>query len=110
MDQNCFKAQNTVTGGAISTSYFSQVRVGMLLYCLGMLSCFSHVQLFAALWTVAHQAPLSMGFARQKYCSGLPFPSPRDLPDPGIEPVSPALAGGFFTTEPLKKPVYVYVC
>ena len=42
-------------------------------------------------WTVAHQAPLSMGFSRQEYFSGLPFPSPRDLPDPGIEPRSPAL-------------------
>ena len=50
--------------------------------------------------TVAHQAPLSMGFPRQEYWSGLPFPSPGDLPDPGIEPVCPALADGFFTTEP----------
>ena len=46
-----------------------------------------------------HQAPLSMGFPRQKYWSGLPFPSPRDLPDPGIKPASPALADKFFTTE-----------
>ena len=50
--------------------------------------------------TVAGQAPLSMGFSRQEYWSGLPFPSPGDLPDPGIEPMSPVLAGGFFTTEP----------
>jgi len=49
-------------------------------------------------WTVARQTPLSMELSRQKYCSGLPFPSPGDLPDPGIDPVSPALAGGFFTT------------
>ena len=49
---------------------------------------------------VAHQAPLSMGFLRQEYWSGLPFPSPGYLPNPGIEPVSPALAGRFFTTEP----------
>ena len=55
-----------------------------------------HVRLFATAWAVAHQAPLSMGFSRQEYWSGLPFPSPGDLPDPGIE--SPALAGrwGFF--------------
>ena len=46
---------------------------------------------FAAPRTVAHQAPLSLGFSRQEYCSGLPFPSPEDLPDPGIEPMSPAL-------------------
>ena len=52
-------------------------------------------------------APLSMGFSKQEYWSGLPFPSPGDLPDPRIKPVSPAapaLAGGFFTTEPLEKP------
>ena len=52
-------------------------------------------------WTVAHQAPLSMGFSRQEYWSGLPFPSLLDLPNLGIEPASseaPALAGGFFTT------------
>ena len=51
------------------------------------------------LWTVAAQVPLSMGFSREEYWSGLPFPSPGDLPDPGIEPGSPALAGGFFTTK-----------
>ena len=52
------------------------------------------------LWTVAHQAPLSLEFSRQEYWCGLPFPSPGDLPDPGIKPASPGLAGGFFTTEP----------
>ena len=51
----------------------------------------SHVQLFATPWTVAHQAPRSMGFSRQEYWSGLPFPSPGDLTDPGIEPGSPAV-------------------
>ena len=50
-------------------------------------------------WTVAHKAPLPMGFPRQEW-SGLSFPSPGDLPNPGIEPASPALAEGFFTTEP----------
>ena len=50
-------------------------------------------------WTVAHQAPLCTEFPRQEYWSGLPFPSPQDLPDPGIEPESPALSGGFFITE-----------
>ena len=55
-------------------------------------------------WTAAHQAPLSLGFSRQEYWSGLPSPSPEDLPDPGIDPTSPALAGGFFTTEPCGKP------
>ena len=59
----------------------------------------SHVQLFAILWTVACQGPLSMGFSRQEYCSGFPFPPPRDLPDPGIKPTcpeSPELADRFF--------------
>ena len=58
--------------------------------------------------TVAHQAPLSMGFSRQEYWSGLPFPSPGDLSDPGIEPASPALAGGFRITEPPGKPKCPY--
>ena len=60
----------------------------------------SPVQLFATPWTVAHQAPLSMRFPRQEYWSGLPFPSPGNLPDPGIPPVSPALTDEFSTTEP----------
>jgi len=55
-------------------------------------------------WTAAHQAPLSIGFSTQENWSGLPFPSPGDLPSPGIKPVSPALTGGFFTTEPPGKP------
>ena len=59
---------------------------------------------FMTPWTVAHQLPLSMGFPRQEYWSGLPFASPGDLPDTGIEPASPALAGGFFTAEPPEKP------
>ena len=64
-----------------------------------MLSSLSRVQLFATPWTVAHQAPLSTGFPRQEYWSGLPFPPPRDLPDPGIKPMSlgsPAFAGRYF--------------
>ena len=55
-------------------------------------------------WTVAPQALLSVGFSRQEYWSGLPFPSPGDLPYPGIKSLSPALAGGFFTAEPPGKP------
>ena len=72
-----------------------------------MLSPFSCVRLFATPWTGARQALLSMGFPRQEYWSGLPFLSPVDLPDPGIEqasPMSPTLAGGFSTTEPPGKP------
>ena len=71
--------------------------------CVCMLSC---VQLFATPWTAEHQAPLSMGCSRQEYWNGLPFPSLGDLPDPGIAPVSPELAGGFFATEPPWKPCF----
>ena len=69
-----------------------------------LLSRFSHVELFAPLWTIDHQAPLPMVFPKQEYWSGLP--SPGHLLDPGIEPMSPALAGGFFTTEPPGKPPF----
>ena len=74
----------------------------MSFYLLCVLSRFSHVQLLAC------QDPLSMGFSRQEYWSGLSFPSPGDLPDPGIEPASPiapALADGFFITKPPGKPL-----
>ena len=60
----------------------------------------SNVRLFATPWTVAHQAPPPMGFSRQEYWSGLPFPSPGDLPDPGIKPRSPALRAYALTSEP----------
>ena len=66
-----------------------------------MLSCFSHVQLFATVYTVAHQVPLSIEFSRQEHQSGLSCPPPGDLPHPRVQPVSlrsPALAGEFFTT------------
>ena len=65
----------------------------------------SHVQLFATPWTVALQALLSMAFSRQEYWNGLPFPPPGDLPNPRVKsesPASPAMRGGFFTTEPPK--------
>ena len=71
----------------------------------------SNVWLFEAPWTVAHQAPLSMGFPRQEYWSGLPFPTPGDLSDPGIQPVSlrsSELAGGFFTTSATWEAIYVH--
>ena len=78
---------------------------GLIQHWKPPLSCapaqsFSRVWLFVTPWTVACQAPLSMAFHRQEYWSGLPFPPPGDLPDPGIKPRSPPLAGGFFTTEP----------
>ena len=64
----------------------------------------SRVRLLATPWTVAYQAPPSMGFSRQEYWSGLPFPSPRDLPNPGLEPGSPALEVDALTSEPPGKP------
>ena len=78
-------------------------------YCVCVLSHFSCVLLFTTLWTVARQASLSMGFFRQEYWSGLPFPTPGDLPDPRIKPTSPALAGGFFSIKPPGKAPYVCI-
>ena len=65
----------------------------------------SHVQLFATPWTVAYQAPLSMGFSRQECWSRLPFPSPGDLPNPGIEPGSPEMQADALPSEPPGKPI-----
>ena len=64
----------------------------------------SHGPLFGIPWTIVPQAPLSMGFSRQKYWSGMPLSPPGNLADPGIRPVSPALTGRFFTPEPSGKP------
>ena len=81
-----------------------------------MLHSFSHVSLFVTLWTVACQAPLSMGFSRQEYWSGLPFPPQGYLHDPEIKLASimfPALVGKFFTTSTTWEPpknIYIYIC
>ena len=74
-------------------------------YCGKICAVLSHVWIFGTLWTIARQTPLSMGFSRQEYWSGLPCPPPGDLPHPGIKPESPALAGRFFITEPPSKPL-----
>ena len=76
--------------------------------CACILSLFSHVPLSVTLWTVAHQAPLFMGFSRQEYQSGLPFPPPGNLPDMGIEPASPALQADSLQSEPPGKPYAIY--
>ena len=68
----------------------------------------SHIRLFATPWTIAYQAPPSMRFSRQEYWSGLPFPSPGDLPYPGIEPRSPALWADALSSKPPGKPNYIY--
>ena len=78
-----------------------------------MLSCFSHVQLSATPWTVAHQAPLSIGFSRQEYWGGLPHPPPGDLLDTGIESTSLAslaFAGGFFVSPGTGSRILMCVC
>ena len=72
--------------------------------CVCELSHLSHVQLFATLWTVAHQAPLSMEFSRQENWSVLPCPPPGDLPNPGIKPGSPALQANSLPSDPPGKP------
>ena len=77
---------------------YTQVKVKLL-------SC---VQLFATPWTTAYQPPPSMGFSRQEYWSGLPFPSPGDLPDPGTEPWSPAFQADTLTSEPPGKSLKIY--
>ena len=75
--------------------------------CMCVLSCFRRVQLFLTLCTVCCQAPLSMGFSRQEYWSRWPFPPPGDLPDPGIEPVSPALQVDSLPLSQWGSPTYV---
>ena len=77
--------------------------------CMCVWDLFSHVRLFATPWTEAHQTPLSVEFFRQKYWSGLPFPFPRDLSDPGIEPGSPTLQADSLPSEPPEKPNHIVI-
>ena len=93
--------------------YFVFIHKEKLSFGVCVLSHFSRVWLFVTLWTIALQAPLSMGFSRQEYWSGVPFPSPGDLPDPGIEPrslMSPTFAGGFFTTSTTWGQIIISFC
>ena len=94
-----------VTGRLWAPGCSSPGAMPVSIFCACVLSCFSRVQLFVTLWTVARQAPLFTGFPRQEYWSGLPFPPPGDLPDPGIKPASLALAGGFFNTSTPRKAI-----
>ena len=80
------------------------IRISVLNIEVSKLSSLSRVQLFVTPWTVANQAPPSMGFSRQEYWSGLPFPSPGDLPNPGIKPGSPALQADTLPSKPPGKP------
>ena len=92
-------------GSLIST----HLLYGKYVFHACMLSCFSRVRLFATPWTVAHQAPLSRGFSRQDHWSGLPCPPPGDLPDPGIEPVSPVAPALQAESLLLEPPETIYV-
>ena len=89
--------------------FYKGKEISVQAYVLFVFVFFLVVQscLFATPWTVLNQAPLSMGFPRQEYWSGLPFPSPRDLPDPGIEPGSPAFQADSLPLSHLRNP---YVC
>ena len=95
------------------------MKLDILTYIIIIYICcsllFSHLVVsdsFTTPWTIACQAPLSMGFLRQEYLSGLTFPSPGNLPISGIELAYPAFVGGFFNTEPPWNPyfIYIYVC
>ena len=99
------------TPHASSSLYLTSPSIFLYLLYVGVLSCFSHVQLFATSWTIARQAPLSLGFSRQEYWSRLPYPPLGDLLDPGIEstpPVSPTLQADSLPAEPLGKPNLIY--
>ena len=113
MDVSLSKLQELVMDGGLAccgpwgckesetTERLNWTDSGYLILCVCVLNHLSCAQLFVIPWTVACQAPLSVGFSRQEYWSGLPFPTPADLPDPRIEPAyltSPALAAGFFTS------------
>ena len=87
---------------ADSLSWTAETNILQNNYSACILSC---AQLFVTLWTAARQTALSMGLSRQEYCSGLPLPLPGHLPNPGINPASPELAGRFFTTKPPGKPI-----
>ena len=92
-----------LASGFLTTSTTWEAQIGIQ----SEVKSLSRVRFFATPWTVAYQAPPSMGFSRQEYWSGLPFPSPEDLPSPGIEPVSPALqTNGTLPSEPPGKPRY----
>ena len=87
----------------------SYSHLGASVFCEWVSEWSRSVWLFVTPWTVAHQAPLSMGFSRWEYWSGSPFPSPGDLPNPGIEPRSPTLQADALTSEPPGKPFLSFV-
>ena len=96
MKQKLIELQGEKNKSIIITTYFHLLSQKLKVKVKSL----SRVRLFVTPWTVAYQAPLSMGFSRQEHWSGLPFPSPGDLPDPGIEPRFPALQADTLPSEP----------
>ena len=101
----CDKAKHTVYKDNFPTLCLSTLLREILNSKWSEVKSLSRVRLFATPWTVAYQAPPSMGFSRQEYWSGLPFPSPGDLPDPGIKPKPSAFQAEALTSEPPGKPL-----
>ena len=87
----------SVSFGALSLK--SRSHIAVFIFCMVVVGLIAKLCPTLATWTVACQAPLSMGFSRQEYCSGLPFPSPWDLPDRGIKSGSPAFQADYLLTE-----------
>ena len=107
-----FQVYSKVSQFYICALFFLSNYFSIIVLLLLLSSCWVESNSFVTPWTVAYQAPLSMRFPRQEYWSGLLFLPPGDLPDPGMEPRSPALAGGCCTAEPTGKPptaLYYYV-
>ena len=106
-----FQARNRTRISCIAGRFFTNRDIREAQGCIRAMKVksLSRVRLSATPWTIAHQAPLSMGFARQEYWSGLPFPSPGDRPNPGIDPRSPALRADALTSEPPGKHYTVFV-
>ena len=106
MHKSCYHIHETGKEGKSREEAYSNSALFTQLYkvcvcvCVGVLSHFSHIQLFATLWSVVHQAPLPMGFPRKEYWNGLPCPPPEDLPDSGIKSMSPALQVNSLPLEP----------
>ena len=102
----CNPLENRLPGSSVHGILQARIWSGLpfpspvIKYEVSEVKSLSRVRLFATPWTVAYQAPPSMGFSRQEYLSGLPFPSPGDLPDPGIKPRSPAFQADTLTSEP----------
>ena len=93
----------------LSLSFSPLTTASLFSMCHAVPSHFSHVWLLVTLWTVACQAPLSMGFSKQEYWSGLSCPPPGDIPDPGIKATSSAMAGRFCTTSATWKALVPYI-